>query len=199
MYFGSNMASFKAKLFLFITVTSILFGATRAEASGGEAKEGEASAAKVIPKEQKEFYEKSQRLTTLSTRIEEAEKTFNGLVHHKATEKNPAEIQNILKQMNEVTAERNKNAEEYNKVKSELALRYPNQGESLNRQYQTQSKKSVEEMEGAAGLDELLTRTKKVVERKYAPFADPNEVPSHSKSQAAKPHEEQKKRLKLEK
>jgi len=51
--------------------------------------------------------------------------------------------------------------EEYTKVKSDLALKYPNQGVNLNRRYQTQIKKSVEELEGAAGLDELLTRTKK--------------------------------------
>ena len=170
------------------------------QASGGEGG-GEASGnvMKALPKEQKEFYDKTQRLNTLTSRIEEAEKTFNGLVRQKAAEKNPDEIQKILKQMNEVTKERNKNADEYNKVKSELALRYPNQGEHLNRHYQTQSKKTVEELEGAAGLDELLTRTKKLVERKYAPFADPNEIPAKPKTQAAKPEEEKPKRLKLEK
>jgi hypothetical protein len=110
-------------------------------------------------------------INSLTTRIEEAEKQFNELVRAKASEKNPAEKERIIQQLNAVTKDRNKAAEEYNKVRSDLTLRYPNQGEHLNRRYQTQSKKSVEELEGAAGLDELLTRTKKVVEKKFAPFA----------------------------
>ena len=97
-----------------------------------------------LPKEQKEFFEKTQRLNSLNTRIEEAEKQFQALVKLKAQEKNSDEKQRIIKQMNETTKDRNKAAEEYNKVRAELSLRYPNQGEHLDRRYQTQTKKSVE-------------------------------------------------------
>jgi hypothetical protein len=60
-------------------------------------------------------------------------------------------------------------------LKSELDLRYPNRGEHLNKRYETQSKKSVEELESGAGLDELLTRTAKLVKKKFAAFEPPED------------------------
>jgi hypothetical protein len=151
-----------------------------------------------LPKDEKQFFEKTQRLNSLTTRIEEAEKQFQELVRRKAAEKDNAEKDRIIKQMNEVTKDRNKSADEYNKVKSDLDLRYPNEGKQLNRRYQTQTKKSVEEMEGVAGLDELLTRTKKVVEKKFAPFAAAEDE-KKPKAKIAKPEDEKPQRLRLEK
>jgi uncharacterized protein (DUF2267 family) len=150
-----------------------------------------------LPKEQKEFFEKTQRLNSLTTRIEEDEKQFLELVRRKSGEKNADEKERIIKQMNEVSKDRNKSADEYNSVKSDLALHYPNSGEHLSRRYQTQTKKSVEELEGAAGLDELLTRTKKVIERKFAPFNDPED--EKTKVKAAQTDEDKPKPLRLEK
>lgn len=154
---------------------------------------------KPLDKEQKEFFEKTQRLNSLTTRLEEAEKQFGELVRRKSTEKNNEEKAHIIKQMNEVTKDRNKAVDEYNKVKSELTLRYPNQGEHLNRRYLTQTKKTVEELEGAAGLDELLTRTKKIVEKKFAPFAAAEDTKTKPKAKLAEPEGEKAPRLRLEK
>ena len=170
---------------------------------GGEAKteggEGEKKGAGPLPREQKEFGEKTQRLNSLSSRIEESEKQFRELVERKSHEKSVDEKQRIIKQLNDVTADRNKSAEEYNKIKSDLSLRYPNQGTHLDRRYQTQPKKSVEELEGSAGLDELLTRTKKVIDRKFAPFAPPEDAKKISAKKAAEVQEQKTGRLRLEK
>lgn len=162
------------------------------------AEEGAKSAEPALPKDQKEFFEKTQRLNSLTTRIEEAERQFNELVMRKSTEKVNEEKERIIKQMNEVTKDRNKSVEEFNRVKSDLGLKYPNQGVNLNRRYQTQTKKSVEELEGVAGLDELLTRTKKIVEKKFAPFETAED--KNPKPKVAKPSDEEKPaRLRLEK
>jgi hypothetical protein len=162
-----------------------------------EKKEGEGAAAP-IAKEEKEFLEKSSKLNSLTTKIVESEKHFNELVHHKNEAKDSAEKQRIIQEMVEVANQRNKDVEAYNKLKSDIALRYPNQGEKLNRRYQTQSKRSIEELEGVAGLDELLTRTKKVVERKFAPFME-DEPKEEKKAHVVAPEDEKPKRLKLEK
>src|SRR5207248_1971848 len=136
-------------------------------AHGEEQKQPEGNGVMITyGKEQKEFYDKTSRLNSLSTRMEEDEKQFMIQVRAKAAEKDPKEKQRILKQMVFFSDDRNKSADEFNKIKTELGLRYPNQGEHLNRQYRTQVKKTVQEMEGAAGLDELLTRTKKIVDKK---------------------------------
>lgn len=187
--------------FLKLSILVLALAGFSAHASGGggdegEKKEGESAAP--MPKDQKEFVEKSSKLTSLTNRIAESEKQFHELVRRKAEAKTPEQKQAIIQQMNELTAARNKDVESYNKVKSDLTLRYPNQGEQLNRRYQTQSKRSVEELEGAAGLDELLTRTKKVVERKFAPFME-DEVKKETKPKVAQPQEEKPQRLRLEK
>lgn len=182
-----------------VALSAVAFGNEGKEEAKEEGGEGKGTAEKV-PKDQKEFTDKTSRLNSLSSRIEESDKQFQELVRSKAEEKNMEEKQRLIKQMVEVTKERNKAAEEYMKLKTDLSLRYPNQGEHLNRRYQVQEKKSFEDMEGAAGLDELLTRTKKIVERKYAPFNDPEE--DKKKAAKLKPEpttEEKPKKLRLEK
>ncbi len=57
----------------------------------------------------------------------------------------------------------------------------------------------MEELEGVAGLDELLTRTKKVVEKKYAPFMVDDLEPDGKPKAAHAPIADEPKRLRLEK
>lgn len=42
----------------------------------------------------------------------------------------------------EIAKARNKSVEDYNKLKTEVDLHYPNRGEHSNKRYETQSKKS---------------------------------------------------------
>lgn len=174
-----------------LAIGLILFSPTSSSASGGgEAKPaegGEGAAAPTENKETRQFNEKNTKLKTLATKIEDTEKEFNDLVHHKAQEKDPDAIQGILKQMVDAARRRNKAIDDYDKLKSELELRFPNQGEVSERQYQTHSKKSVEELEGVAGLDELLTRTKKIVEKKFAAFNEPDEKKGEARPSLALP------------
>jgi len=125
-------------------------------------------------KERREYVEKSAKLRVLASRIEETEKEFKELVQQKAQQKDPEAIQGILKQMVDASQRRNKAVEDFNKLKTDLTLRYPNEGKDEARRYETQAKKSVEELEGVAGLDDLLTRTKRIVENKFAAFAEPD-------------------------
>jgi hypothetical protein len=139
-------------------------------------------------KEQRQYSEKSAKLKTLATRITDSEKEFQALIEEKEHLKNkPEETQAILARMVEVASTRNKTVEEYNKLKSDIELRYPSEGAAVKRQYQTQNKKTVEEMEGVAGLDELLTRTKKVVEKKFNVFAEEESVRLEEEKKLKKP------------
>lgn len=171
--------------------------APAAFASGGGGSEESGAATEAPSKEQREFTEKSAKLTTLSNRIEEAEKRFQELVREKAAAHTPEAKQAAIKEMVETANARNKDVEAFNKLKAELTYRYPYQGEKLNRRYGTQRERTAEEMEAAGGLDELLTRTKKVVERKFAPFMQDETKPA-PKPNVAQPAEKPA-RLRLEK
>ncbi len=177
-------------LSLFLLISSPVFAA-----GGGEEKPADAAP---LPKDTKEFIEKSGRLTSLTNRIEEQKRKFSEVVNHKALAKTPAEKQVHIKELITITNEMNKDIEAYNRIKMDLKLRYPNQGEQLERRYQTQSKRTVEEMEGAAGLDELLTRTKKVIDKKYAPFLEEEEQRTQAKPEVPAGQDEKPKRLRLE-
>lgn len=163
-----------------------------------EKKEEGGAGAEAPSKEAKEFTEKSARLTTLSSKIEEADKRFRELVHEKNETGSIEHKQAAIKEMVTLTKERNANVQEYNKLRTEITYRYPYQGEKLNRRYDTQSERTVEEMEHAGGLDEQLTRTKKLVDKKYAPFLPKVEKPA-AKSHVSGAEPEKRERLRLEK
>jgi hypothetical protein len=187
-----------------LLIISVLAASLPALAGAEEKKEGgaEGGAAKEGPepegsKEQKEYYEKTAKMNTLANRIEETEKKFQETVRAKADAKSTEEKQKCIKEMVELANQRNKDVDAYNKVKAELTYRYPYQGEKLNRHYQTQSHRTAEELENAGGLDDQLTRTKKIVEKKFAPFME-DEKPA-AQPKIAKPAEEKPARLRLEK
>lgn len=152
---------------LFLMVFTFAFGAEQ------KTEDEEAAVTSMLSDDQREFNEKSSKLSTLNNRINEADRQFRELIRLKALAKTPAEKQEIIRQMVELNEQRNRDVDAYTKLKAELTLRYPHQGENLRRRYHHQSKRSLEEIEGVAGLDELLTRTKRVIDRKFAPFKPP--------------------------
>lgn len=169
------------------------------EHGGGGGGEGEGAAkGSTVSKDQKEYIEKTARLTSLSNRIEEHHKHFTEAVHNKDEAKDPAEKQRWIKAMNEINKDLNKDIEAYNRVKADLKLRYPNQGEQLERRYGTHEMKSVEELEGTAGLDELLNRTKKMINRKYETL-NPKGAEGRPAAAVQTEEEEKPKKLRLEK
>ena len=157
------------KLFLFCAL--LVAGVHRAAL----AEEGEAAAKPAESpgdKEQKEFNEKSTKLTSLGVRVDEAERHFKELTQAKAEAKTPAEKQRIIAQMNAAIADRNKAFDEYNRLKAELILRYPNQGVATPEHHEKAGRgKEPEELQKTASFDDQLKRTKAIVDKKYAPFS----------------------------
>lgn len=179
---------------------SLIFVCAVAYANEEAKPEGEGGGAPAMPKDQKEYIEKTAKLNSLSNKILEHEKAFAEVIHHKASAKDQAEKMHHVEELNRIATERNKDVEAYNRIKMDVKLRYPNQGIQLERRYSTQQKKSVEELEGVAGLDEMLTRVKRVIDQKYAPFLIEEEEKNKRQPTVVKSAEEEKpKRLRLEK
>jgi hypothetical protein len=153
-----------------------------------------------LPKDQKEYIDKTGKLSTLTNRIAEHEKQFQEIVHHKAAAKTQADKMHYIGELNRIAKERNKDVEAFNRIKMDVQLRYPNQGVALERRYSIHQKKSVEELEGTAGLDEMLTRIKKVIDQKFAQFLIEEEQRNKAQPSVVKAAEEEKPaRLRLEK
>ena len=171
----------------------------KAEGGGGGGGEHGAPQEAKLPKDQKEFEDKTSKLNYMSSLIEEANKEFEHLVHQKEHAKTQDEKQEVIREMVDLVNRRNKNIEIYNKLRTELDLRYPNKGQRLNRRYQPRAKQSVDEMESARGLEQLLTHTKMQVDKKYESF---NPQKSDEEQKALKAHAQEAPephRLRLEK
>lgn len=178
-------------------MVSMAFAPLISQANESEKAPDEAAAGPEMSKDQREYNEKTAKLSSLKLRIEEGEKHFHELVRSKAEAKLKSEKQTFIRQMTEVATQRNKDVEAYNKLKSEVTYRYPYQGEILNRRYETQKPRSVEELESAGGLDDLLTRTGQLIRQRYAPFLETEDKPA-VKPSVAQPAQEKPKRLRLE-
>lgn len=194
MFNGSNMYCMNRSLALFFVF--VVCGTVMAEEGGGEGAAPAAKEKKEKPTAAAEFQQKVTKLNTIETRMEDAQTEFDHLVSDKEHTTDQKQVEAILKQMVEVNKQRNKDAEEYNAIKQELAYRYPSKAAELNRLYQLQQKRSMDEMQSGADLDDMLTRIKKVIERKFAPFN-----PEKDKVVTAVPTEapEEPKKLRLEK
>jgi hypothetical protein len=150
-----------------------------------------------VSHEAREYSEKTAKLNALAVKIETAERSFQEAVRRKAEADTDAEKQAAIQDMLRITKDRNADVEKYNKLKDDLTYRYPGQGKELGRRYHTRSKRSLEEMETSAGLDDLLTHTKKLIDKKYAPF-QPAKV-ERAKAPLESESDDKPKRLRLEK
>lgn len=168
---------------------------------GGEG--GEGGAKKVEKKEvtpAAEYVEKTTKLNTVQVRVFDAQKDFEKLVEEKEHEKDQKKKDEIIKEMVEVSNRRNKDVDDYNRLRQELLYQYPAKTSELNRLYEVQQKKNLEEMQSSADIDDLLTRVKRVIEKKFAPFNPENDKPKPEvKASATAPKSDEPAKLRLEK
>lgn len=193
-------------MFMSLGLTSF----AESSASSGEAEAKSEGAASSDSKLNKEYQNKLSQLKMYKGKMDEDDNGLRHLVALKNQEKDKAKQSDYMKQMVDLVNQRNKTADKFNKLKAELELRYPSKGQDLNRSYQTQSKKTIEDLEGSASLDDMLTRTKKMIDKKFAPFMPPKpkvatspkedsdfvEVPE--KKEEIQPSAEKPKRIRLE-
>lgn len=176
---------------LFIGFT-ILFNPLIFAADGGGA---EASEGNLPGSESREYREKSAKLAGLEAKIKDLDAELARLVELKKREKDPDKVRQMMDDLVLKTKERNKTAAEHRKLKSHLLYRFPNLGESIHQKYGTHEEASVEQLEKAQGLAELLDETKLLIEKKYAPIL--SETKDKDVEPSPAPQSPKKKTLKL--
>lgn len=153
-------------------------GAEKAEPGAEKAEHGEekaehgAAKADAEERRKREYQEKTQRLQFLKGGLATDEKELAELTKKKDEERDPAQQRVLMEEMLKVSKSRDRRVREIQALKSDLELRFPGEGGARSRLYRTgeRRKDKREPIESASGLDELLTRTKRLIDRKYAPF-----------------------------
>jgi len=163
----------------FVVIIAISFSAFGNEGGGTEG--GEGGGEKKIEKKEvspaNEYIEKTTKLNTIQVRVFDAQDLFDKLVEEKEKEKDQKRKDEIIREMVDISKRRNKDVDDYNRIRQELLYQYPAKNAELNRLYRVEQKKNADEMQSSADIDDLLTRVKKVIEKKFAPFNPESDKP----------------------
>ncbi|QDK43893.1 hypothetical protein DOM22_01310 [Bdellovibrio sp. ZAP7] len=188
-------------LLVLVTVMSVAMAAFANEGGGGhgggeekKAEGGEgAKEEKAEPKSAEESYDKvAAKVAALEAKIHSGQEEIEKLIEEKAHAKDPAQINEIVKQMLTLHKELQKNVQEYDQVRGLMKYRYPEKGLTTKREYERIEVKSLDDMESAMSLSSSVKRTMKKVRKQY-------DTPEQAKARVeaeAKRHGEDSKKIK---
>lgn len=157
---------------------------------------GEGEGAKSSGPQVSEYLEKTSRLNGLKEQIPSLKTEIKDLIRQKKATKDPKAQAEIIEQLVERHKELLAKVRDYNKVRAELAYRFPKKGDTLERQYMPMRETTIDEIEEEMGFDAHMTRVKLNVDNKYRQFV----VPPGEKDKIPKKKKKKKKkeeRLKL--
>ncbi|MCB0355689.1 MAG: hypothetical protein KDD40_01710 [Bdellovibrionales bacterium] len=123
-----------------------------------------------------EYTEKTGKLNILETKIRESKANIKArlkaLDHTKDKEKKKELYDSLVAEHEELK----KNIKDYNKIRQELKYKFPQKNDQTQRRYLPMREMSLKEIETESGLDGLLNRVKKKMDKKYKKFtlADDN-------------------------
>ncbi|HAG91523.1 MAG TPA: hypothetical protein DCL41_06610 [Bdellovibrionales bacterium] len=140
------------------------------EAGGGEGEAKESGAAKEEVLQDREYREKNAKLLGLEARIADLNTQLEKLVEHKRREKSSEKVRVMMDELVTLAKDRNAAIKEHRELKKYLIYRFPNMGKVFHQKYGVHEEASVEQLEKAHGLDEMLTETKLLIEQKYRPI-----------------------------
>lgn len=170
------MLTKKFGLLLVITTMSLSAFANEGGGEGGEGG-GEKKVEKKEVSPANEYVEKTTKLNTIQVRVFDAQDLFDKLVEEKEKEKDQKRKDEIIREMVDISKRRNKDVDDYNRIRQELLYQYPAKNAELNRLYRVEQKKNADEMQSSADIEDMLTRVKKVIEKKFAPLNPENDKP----------------------
>lgn len=151
---------------------------------GGEKKEekkeekaegGHAEKKPEVKSAEESFNVVQARVQTLEAKVKSAEDEIQKLIVEKQHTKDTQKVNEIIKQMLTLHRELQKNAKEYDQQRALLKYRYPEKGQSEEREYERHEVKSLEDMESQMSLTSSVKRTLKKVRSQYgtAEASDP--------------------------
>ena len=159
---------------LFVYALALAFALPAAfaveEGGAGGAAAPEAAGAPKEGPDSREYREKNAKIIGLEAQITDLNSQIEKLVEHKRREKNSEKVREMMGELVTLSNDRNKAVAEHRELKKYLIYRYPNLGKTLHQKYGVHEEASVEQLEKSHGLDELLTETKNLIDKKYAPL-----------------------------
>lgn len=166
-------------IFCVILIALLNVNSVRAESkgSGGGAKSdgsGESANAAESNQSDREWAKRTTKLNIYETKMRELNKKIQQMI--KAKNNGAAVIDekgnpiDALETISTSFSELKKTVKDYNAERDELKYKYPEEGARIERRYVPLREQSIEQIEKELSLDGDLTRTKRKIDKKYAPF-----------------------------
>lgn len=170
---------------ILLTASSIAFANEGGGHGGGEAKEGEGKGEekKEVKSAEESYAAVAAKVQALEAKVQSAEEELKKLIEEKQHTKDPAKLNEIVKQMLTLHKQLKENAKEYDQQRALLRYRYPEKGLTEKREYERVEVKSLEEMESQMSLSSSVKKTMKKVRTQYQ---TPEEVKAHDDKEAKK-------------
>jgi hypothetical protein len=170
---------------ILLTASSLAFANEGGGHGGSEAKEGEGKAEekKEVKTAEESYAAVAAKVQGLEAKVQSAEEELKKLIEEKQHTKDPAKLNEIVKQMLTLHKQLKENAKEYDQQRALLRYRYPEKGLTEKREYERVEVKSLEEMESQMSLSSSVKKTMKKVRTQYQ---TPEEVKAHDDKEAKK-------------
>ncbi|QDK36318.1 hypothetical protein [Bdellovibrio sp. NC01] len=139
---------------------------------GGEKKEGGGEEKKEVKSSEESFSVVAARVQALEAKVHSGKEELEKLIEEKQHEKDPAKVNEIVKQMLGIHKELEKNAKEYDQQRALLKYRYPEKGQTEKREYERIDVKSIEDMETQMSLTSSVNHTLRKVRTQYETAED---------------------------
>lgn len=122
----------------------------------------------------REWAKRTTKLNIYETKMKELNKKIQQMI--KAKNNNVQALDekgkpvDVLETITTAFSDLKKTVKDYNAERDELKYKYPEEGARIERRYVPLRAQSIEQIEKEIGLNGELTRTKKKIDKKYAPF-----------------------------
>ena len=117
-----------------------------------------------------EYTEKTGKLTLLESRKKEFEEARNSKLKAIKHSKDENEQKKLYEEALKDQDELNKVVREYNTIRRELKYKFPKKNDQTMRRYLPMREVSLEEVATQTGIDGILDRVKKKIDKKYKKF-----------------------------
>jgi DNA repair exonuclease SbcCD ATPase subunit len=124
-----------------------------------------------------EYGKKSAELRNLETKINDATNQINAAIEAKDKTEDLGQQHVQMDAMVKAHKEYRDLTDKYNKLRLELKYRFPAHGAEIEGRYKQHTARSLEELNHANALEAQLAKTKKAIDKKYAPLTGPPEAP----------------------
>ncbi len=144
-----------------------------------------------------EYTRKTGQLNILERKVSTSKEEIKGEISLLGIEKDESKQKQIFEDIKKNHEAYLSSVKEYNTVREDLKYKFPKKHDTTIRRYLPLREQTLDEIEHEVGIESVLTRVKKKLDKKYRSFTEENKTPEEEAKDLKKAEKEEKPKLKL--